>query len=63
MYLLILLLPLLGALFSGFAGRWFGHYGSSLISINCIFVSLFFSILVFFEIGFSNTVIYILIKS
>nr|YP_010199528.1 NADH dehydrogenase subunit 5 [Gracilaria baiana]UAD89386.1 NADH dehydrogenase subunit 5 [Gracilaria baiana] len=52
MYLLILWLPLLGSIFSGFLGRFLGHKGSSIISVVCVFLSMFFSFVAFYEVGF-----------
>nr|ATG87362.1 NADH dehydrogenase subunit 5 [Gracilaria chouae] len=51
MYLLILWLPLLGSIFSGFGGRFLGHKGSSIISIVCVFLSMFLSFIAFYEVG------------
>nr|YP_004062168.1 NADH dehydrogenase subunit 5 [Gracilariophila oryzoides]ADR03184.1 NADH dehydrogenase subunit 5 [Gracilariophila oryzoides]APC24934.1 NADH dehydrogenase subunit 5 [Gracilariophila oryzoides] len=51
MYLLILLLPLLGALFSGFSGRFSGHKGVGLISLLCVILSMLLSFLAFYEVG------------
>nr|YP_010199853.1 NADH dehydrogenase subunit 5 [Hydropuntia urvillei]UAD89861.1 NADH dehydrogenase subunit 5 [Hydropuntia urvillei] len=54
MYLLILWLPLLGSIFTGFFGRFLGHKGASIISIVCVFVTFFLSIVAFFEVGLSG---------
>nr|YP_009365184.1 NADH dehydrogenase subunit 5 [Gracilaria changii]ARJ60466.1 NADH dehydrogenase subunit 5 [Gracilaria changii]ART65135.1 Nad5 [Gracilaria changii] len=51
MYLLILLLPLLGSIFSGFFGRFLGHKGSSIISLACVFLSMLMSFIAFYEVG------------
>nr|YP_010199678.1 NADH dehydrogenase subunit 5 [Crassiphycus crassissimus]UAD89586.1 NADH dehydrogenase subunit 5 [Crassiphycus crassissimus] len=51
MYLLILWLPLLGSIFSGFLGRFLGHKGSSTISLVCVFLSMFLSFIAFYEVG------------
>lgn len=59
MYLLILIFPLWGTLFTGLLGRKFGGYGSSLISTSAIFCSAILSYLAFFEVGLNNTSIYI----
>lgn len=61
MYLLVLLLPLLGSLVTGFYGRLFGYYGVSIITSLCIMISMIFSWLIFFEISLLNSVIYITI--
>lgn len=63
MYLLVLLLPLLGSLFSGFLGRFLGYYGSSLISCFCITISMVFSLFIFFEVSLMNSVIYFTLQS
>nr|YP_010199578.1 NADH dehydrogenase subunit 5 [Gracilaria caudata]UAD89436.1 NADH dehydrogenase subunit 5 [Gracilaria caudata] len=51
MYLLILWLPLLGSIFAGFLGRFLGHKGSSIISVICVFLSMFLSFVAFYEVG------------
>nr|YP_011003675.1 NADH dehydrogenase subunit 5 [Gracilaria eucheumatoides]WPS66077.1 NADH dehydrogenase subunit 5 [Gracilaria eucheumatoides] len=51
MYLLILWLPLLGSIFTGFLGRFLGHKGAGIISVICVFLSLLLSLLAFFEVG------------
>nr|YP_010199828.1 NADH dehydrogenase subunit 5 [Gracilaria tikvahiae]UAD89836.1 NADH dehydrogenase subunit 5 [Gracilaria tikvahiae] len=51
MYLLILWLPLLGSIFSGFGGRFLGLKGSSIISVVCVFLSMFLSFVAFYEVG------------
>jgi len=59
MYLLIIFLPLFGTFLVGFGGRWLGYYGASILSTFLIFLSLVISILVFFEIALSDTIIVI----
>nr|ANH09514.1 NADH dehydrogenase subunit 5 [Coeloseira compressa] len=59
MYILILVFPLIGALISGFCGRWLGYYGSSIFTMFCIILTTLFSYLAFYEIGFCGTVCYI----
>nr|UAD89511.1 NADH dehydrogenase subunit 5 [Gracilaria changii] len=51
MYLLILLLPLLGSILSGFFGRFLGHKGSSVVSLICVFLSMLMSFIAFYEVG------------
>lgn len=62
MYLIIIFLPLIGSLFTGFGGRWLGYYGSSLIATSCVSLSMILSLMVFFEIGLGNTNIYLAIS-
>nr|AHX02534.1 NADH dehydrogenase subunit 5 [Schizymenia dubyi] len=59
MYLLILFLPLIGSLFTGFGGRSLGYYGASIFATFCVFGSMLLSIIAFFEIGFSGTICYL----
>nr|WQF69591.1 NADH dehydrogenase subunit 5 [Pleonosporium sp.] len=59
MYLIVLILPLLSSLISGFFGRWLGYYGVSILSTSCIGIAFLTSILIFFEIGFTNTQVFI----
>nr|YP_009325894.1 NADH dehydrogenase subunit 5 [Choreocolax polysiphoniae]APC24886.1 NADH dehydrogenase subunit 5 [Choreocolax polysiphoniae] len=59
MYLLIILLPLFSSLTTGFYGRFLGFYGSSLISSLFMLVNFILSLLIFFEIGFNNYIIFI----
>nr|YP_004062192.1 NADH dehydrogenase subunit 5 [Gracilariopsis andersonii]ADR03208.1 NADH dehydrogenase subunit 5 [Gracilariopsis andersonii]APC24909.1 NADH dehydrogenase subunit 5 [Gracilariopsis andersonii] len=63
MYLLILLLPLLGALFAGFFGRFLGHKGSGFISLLCVILSMLLSFLAFYEVGLMGLSYYITISS
>jgi len=63
MYLLILGLPLLGALITGFGGRFLGRYGSSILSTSCVIFSAILSILAFYEIGFCETTCYVSLGS
>lgn len=59
MYLIIIFLPLLGSIITGFGGRFLGYYGSSIFSTFCVFLSTIFSILVFVEINFFNSVVHL----
>lgn len=63
MYLLILVLPLVGSLISGFGGRWLGCYGSSIFATFCVLLSTLVSFFVLYEIGFCGTTCYILLGS
>ena len=59
MYLLILALPLIGSIATGFFGRFLGRYGASLLSSLSVIVSLLFSLCAFYEVSFLKTVCYI----
>nr|YP_010395094.1 NADH dehydrogenase subunit 5 [Polyopes affinis]UQJ72535.1 NADH dehydrogenase subunit 5 [Polyopes affinis] len=63
MYLLILFLPLLGSLISGFGGRWLGCRGTNIFSTFCVVISSLLSLLAFFEIGLTNTTCTIFLTS
>ena len=51
MYLSILVLPLLGAIVSGFLGRKIGVSGSHFITTACLSVTSIFAIIAFYEVG------------
>ena len=59
MYLIIILLPLLGSISSGFFGRKIGVSGSQIISCGSVIITTIISIVAFFEIGMSNTLVHI----
>ena len=55
MYLLIITLPLFGAMFTGFTGRWLGHYGAAILSTSCVIITFFISLSLFYEVGLAGT--------
>ena len=59
MYLLIIFLPLFGAVCSGFFGYYIGYKGSSLITTLCITITFFLSCFSFYEVGLAGSVCYI----
>lgn len=63
MYITAVSLPLVGALVSGFGGRWLGRYGASILSTICVGISFCFSLFIFYETGFCGTVCYISLAS
>ena len=54
MYLTLIILPLLGSIFSGFFGRKIGISGSHLITCSSIIMTTILAILIFIEVGFNN---------
>jgi NADH-ubiquinone oxidoreductase chain 5 len=54
MYLSIILLPLLGAIVSGFFGRKIGVTGSHILNCSSIILTALLSIISFFEVGLNN---------
>ena len=55
MYLLIIALPLLGSIFAGFFGRFFGFRGAAVITIGCVSLSAMLSMLAFYEVALSGS--------
>jgi len=54
MYLIIIILPLLGSIISGFFGRKIGVNGAQLITCSFIIIITLLSILTFIEVGYNN---------
>jgi len=54
MYLVIIFLPLLGSIASGFFGRKIGITGSHIITCSSVIITTILSIVVFFEVGLNN---------
>jgi NADH-ubiquinone oxidoreductase chain 5 len=54
MYLLIIILPLLGSISSGFFGRKIGVKGSHIITCSCVIITTLLSIIAFIEVGLNN---------
>ena len=55
MYLLILLLPLIGSLFTGMLGGFLGFRGAALITTTCVLFSSIFSYIAFYEVALSGS--------
>nr|YP_010951066.1 NADH dehydrogenase subunit 5 [Nannizziopsis barbatae]WML69463.1 NADH dehydrogenase subunit 5 [Nannizziopsis barbatae] len=54
MYLVIILLPLLGSIVSGFFGRKVGVKGAQIITSSLIIITTLLAIIAFFEVGYNN---------
>jgi NADH-ubiquinone oxidoreductase chain 5 len=54
MYLALIVLPILGSVFSGFFGRKVGVNGSQMITSVCVILTTLLAILLFFEVGINN---------
>jgi NADH-ubiquinone oxidoreductase chain 5 len=54
MYLVLIVLPLLGSIVSGFFGRKIGVSGSQLITCSSLITITIIAIFGFFEVGFNN---------
>ena len=59
MYLLIIFLPLFGAISAGFFGYYIGYKGSSLITTTCVGLTFLLSCLAFYEVGLAGSPCYI----
>ena len=54
MYLALIVLPILGSVFSGFFGRKIGVSGSQMITSVCVIITTILAIVSFFEVGLNN---------
>jgi NADH-ubiquinone oxidoreductase chain 5 len=54
MYLIIIILPLLGSIISGFFGRKVGVKGAQLITCSSVLVTTLIVMLTFIEVGYNN---------
>jgi NADH-ubiquinone oxidoreductase chain 5 len=54
MYLVIIILPLLGSIVSGFFGRKVGVSGAQLITCFSVIVTTILAVIAFFDVGFNN---------
>lgn len=54
MYLVIIILPLLGSIVSGFFGRKVGVSGAQFITCFSVIVTTILAVIAFFEVGFNN---------
>lgn len=57
MYLSIILIPLLGSIFSGLFGRKLGAQGSQFITTFGLILTCIFSFIAFYEVGLSNSAV------
>nr|QXO87014.1 NADH dehydrogenase subunit 5 [Stichodactyla haddoni] len=59
MYILVLTVPLLGALISGLFGRKIGERGAGIFTSSCLIISLSWSLLIFYETTLNSSTTYI----
>jgi NADH:ubiquinone oxidoreductase subunit 5 (subunit L)/multisubunit Na+/H+ antiporter MnhA subunit len=59
MYLSLIFLSFIGAFLAGLFGRKLGSWGAALITTNCLFLSLLFSLMAFYEVALSGGFVYI----
>ena len=55
MYLTIIFLPILGSFVSGLLGRKVGVQGAQIITTTCLIISTILNIIIFYEVGLSNS--------
>ena len=58
MYILVLTVPLLGALASGLFGRKIGERGAGIFTSSCLLISLSWSLLIFYETTLNSSTTY-----
>jgi len=54
MYLVIIILPLLGSIASGFFGRKIGVNGAQFITCSAVIITTMLAVIAFFEVGLNN---------
>ena len=54
MYLVLIVLPLLGSISSGFFGRKIGVSGAQMITCSCVIITTLLAIMAFLEVGLNN---------
>jgi len=54
MYLILIILPLLASISSGFFGRKIGVSGSHIITCTSVITTTILAMLAFFEVGFNS---------
>jgi len=59
MYLVLVFLPLLGSIGSGFFGRFLGPKGSSIITVSCLLITFLISVFCFYEVALVGCPVYI----
>jgi NADH-ubiquinone oxidoreductase chain 5 len=59
MYLTIVFLTFVSSLTVGFFGRFFGFYGSALLSTSCLIFAFFCSLFIFYEVAFLGCFSYV----
>lgn len=59
MYLLIVFLSIIGSCSAGLFGRHLGPFGSAFITTTCLFLSFLISLVAFYEVALSGSVVYI----
>ena len=58
-YLLIIFLPFISSIISGFFGRFLGYNGSGFITVTCLFLTFLISLFIFYEVAIIGCPTYI----
>ena len=61
MYLISLFLTIISSFFSGMLGKKIGFYGVTKISILCLVLTFFNSLFLFYEVGFLNSPVFLIL--
>jgi NADH-ubiquinone oxidoreductase chain 5 len=61
MYLLLIFLSIIGSFFSGIFGKQIGSWGSTKITIICLFLSFLISLLAFYEVALLGSPVYLVL--
>ena len=59
MYLILIFLPLISSVSSGFFGRFIGPKGSGCITVSCMFITFLISLFVFYEVALIGCPVFI----
>jgi NADH-ubiquinone oxidoreductase chain 5 len=59
MYLILICLPLISSVLSGFFGRFLGHKGSGMVTVVCLGFTFLISIFIFYEVAILACPVYI----
>lgn len=63
MYLLIVFLPFISAFSAGLFGRYFGFFGSAILTTSCLFVAFIISLFLFYEVALAGCFSYVKLTS
>ena len=59
MYLNLIFLPFISSITAGFFGRFIGPHGSSVITVGCLFLAVFLSFFIFYEVAIVGCPVYL----
>ena len=59
MYLTLVFLPFISSITAGFFGRFIGPYGSAILTVCCLFITVILSLTIFYEVAIIGCPVYI----